>query len=213
MVQGPDKASYRNRIGVISQNVLAACNFDLEFIYVLSGWEGSAHDYKVLQDALRKYYLADCEFPNRRNFLAPLRNTRYHLQDFRGEGCDPTNQNELFNLRHASLINVIERIFGIFKSRFLIFKSAPPFSFKTQAKIVLAFAALHNFLRQKCRSDEFSSDEEDETDVDNANQNSEENGGEENVETQEQEREYARHWRATIAADMWRDATNIGSQR
>ncbi|CAD5333200.1 unnamed protein product [Arabidopsis thaliana] len=185
MVQGPEKASYRNRKGVISQNVLAACNLDLEFIYVLSGWEG-------------KYYLADCGFPNRRNFLAPLRSTRYHLQDFRGEGSDPTNQNELFNLRHASLRNVIERIFGIFKSRFLI---------------VLACAALHNFLRQKCRSDEFSSDEEDETDVDNANQNSEENGGEENVETQEQEREHARHWRATIAADMWRDATNIGSQR
>jgi hypothetical protein len=224
MVQGPEKASYRNRKGVISQNVLAACNFDLEFIYVLSGWEGSAHDSKVLQDALTrrtnrlqvpegKYYLADCGFPNRRNFLAPLRSTRYHLQDFRGEGRDPTNQNELFNLRHASLRNVIERIFGIFKSRFLIFKSAPPFSFKTQAEIVLSCAALHNFLRQKCRSDEFSSDEEDETDVDNANQNSEENGGEENVETQEQEREHARHWRATIAADMWRDATNIGSQR
>ena len=249
MVQGPEKASYRNRKGVISQNVLAACNFDLEFIYVLSGWEGSAHDSKVLQDALTrrtnrlqvpegnrlqvpegdlsydnlflivcfhvsgKYYLADCGFPNRRNFLAPLRSTRYHLQDFRGEGRDPTNQNELFNLRHASLRNVIERIFGIFKSRFLIFKSAPPFSFKTQAEIVLACAALHNFLRQKCRSDEFSSDEEDETDVDNANQNSEENGGEENFETQEQEREHARHWRATIAADMWRDATNIGSQR
>ncbi|KAL9293294.1 putative harbinger transposase-derived nuclease domain-containing protein [Arabidopsis thaliana] len=249
MVQGPEKASYRNRKGVISQNVLAACNFDLEFIYVLSGWEGSAHDSKVLQDALtrrtnrlqvpegnrlqvpegdlsydnlflivcfhvsEKYYLADCGFPNRRNFLAPLRSTRYHLQDFRGEGRDPTNHNELFNLRHASLRNVVERIFGIFKSRFLIFKSAPPFSFKTQAEIVLACAALHNFLRQKCRSDEFSSDEEDETDVDNANQNSEENGGEENVETQEQEREHARHWRATIAADMWRDATNIGSQR
>ncbi|KAL6216676.1 hypothetical protein ACLB2K_009897 [Fragaria x ananassa] len=30
------------------QNVLAACNFDLQFIYVLSGWEGSAHDSKVL---------------------------------------------------------------------------------------------------------------------------------------------------------------------
>lgn len=54
MVQGPDKASYRNRKGVISQNVLAACNFDLEFIYVLSGWEGSAHDSKVLQDALTR---------------------------------------------------------------------------------------------------------------------------------------------------------------
>lgn len=38
----------------MSQNVLAACNFDLEFIYVLSGWEGSAHDAKVLNDALTR---------------------------------------------------------------------------------------------------------------------------------------------------------------
>nr|VDC67280.1 unnamed protein product [Brassica rapa] len=42
-------------------------------MYVLSGWEGSAHDAKVLQDALtrRKFYLVDCGYANRRNFLAP----------------------------------------------------------------------------------------------------------------------------------------------
>lgn len=54
MVHGPEKASYRNRKGVISQNVLAVCNFDLQFIYVLSGWEGSAHDSEVLQDSLTR---------------------------------------------------------------------------------------------------------------------------------------------------------------
>lgn len=54
MVKGRDVSSYRNRHGKISQNVLAACNFDLEFIYVLSGWEGSAHDSKVLSDALTR---------------------------------------------------------------------------------------------------------------------------------------------------------------
>ncbi|BBH05547.1 transposable element gene [Prunus dulcis] len=54
MVTGRDVSSYRNRHGTISQNVLAACNFDLEFIYVLSGWEGSAHDSRVLQDALTR---------------------------------------------------------------------------------------------------------------------------------------------------------------
>lgn len=53
MVSG-DASSYRNRHGIISQNVLAACNFDLEFIYVLSGWEGSAHDSRVLNDALSR---------------------------------------------------------------------------------------------------------------------------------------------------------------
>ncbi|BFG39919.1 hypothetical protein CerSpe_261930 [Prunus speciosa] len=50
MVRGRDVRSYRNRHGKISQNVLAACNFDLEFMYVLSGWEGSAHDSKLLNN-------------------------------------------------------------------------------------------------------------------------------------------------------------------
>ena len=54
MVQKKDAAPFRNRKGDISQNVLAACNFDLEFIYVLSGWEGSAHDSKILNDALTR---------------------------------------------------------------------------------------------------------------------------------------------------------------
>ncbi|XP_018453719.1 uncharacterized protein LOC108824838 [Raphanus sativus] len=49
-----DVPSYRNRKGFVSQNVLATCNFDLEFMYVLSGWEGSAHDSKILSDALTR---------------------------------------------------------------------------------------------------------------------------------------------------------------
>ncbi|XP_050118308.1 uncharacterized protein LOC126595934 [Malus sylvestris] len=49
-----DVSSYRNRKGVMTQNVLAAFNFDLEFMYVLSGWEGSAHDSRVLNDALTR---------------------------------------------------------------------------------------------------------------------------------------------------------------
>ena len=37
-----------------TQNVLAAVDFDLRFTYVLAGWEGSAHDSFVLQDALSR---------------------------------------------------------------------------------------------------------------------------------------------------------------
>lgn len=54
MVPKQKAPSFRNRKGDVSQNVLAACNFDLEFMYVLSGWEGSAHDSKVLNDALTR---------------------------------------------------------------------------------------------------------------------------------------------------------------
>jgi hypothetical protein len=37
-----------------TQNVLATITFDLKFIYVLASWEGSAHDSRVLGDALSR---------------------------------------------------------------------------------------------------------------------------------------------------------------
>ena len=37
-----------------TQNVLAAISFDLKFTYALAGWEGSAHDSQVLNDAFAK---------------------------------------------------------------------------------------------------------------------------------------------------------------
>jgi hypothetical protein len=43
---------FRGRKSITSQNVLAAVDFDLRFIYVLAGREGSTHDSFVLQDAL-----------------------------------------------------------------------------------------------------------------------------------------------------------------
>ena len=55
MIPTSDVPSYRNRKEFISQNVFDACNFDLEFMYVLSGWEGSAHDSKILSNALTRH--------------------------------------------------------------------------------------------------------------------------------------------------------------
>ena len=37
-----------------TQNVLAAISFNLKFTYVLAGWEGSAHDSRVLNDAFAR---------------------------------------------------------------------------------------------------------------------------------------------------------------
>ena len=47
-----DRERYRNRKGSVSQNVMAAVSFDMKFTYILSGWEGSAHDARVLKSAL-----------------------------------------------------------------------------------------------------------------------------------------------------------------
>ena len=46
-----EQARYQNRKGTLSQNVLAVCDFNMQFVYILPGWEGSAHDSRVLSDA------------------------------------------------------------------------------------------------------------------------------------------------------------------
>jgi hypothetical protein len=57
------------------------------------------------------------------------------------------NKEELFNLRHASLRNVIERIFGVLKRRFRILLLAPEYSLDIQARIPTALCTIHNFIR------------------------------------------------------------------
>ncbi|KAL0462164.1 UNVERIFIED_CONTAM: hypothetical protein Slati_0104000 [Sesamum latifolium] len=53
-VPDSDKGRYRNRKGQINTNVLGVCNTEGKFIYVLSGWEGSAADGRVLRDAVHR---------------------------------------------------------------------------------------------------------------------------------------------------------------
>ncbi|KAH1082651.1 hypothetical protein J1N35_022412 [Gossypium stocksii] len=100
-----------------TQNVLAIITFDLKFSYVLAGWEGSAHDSRILSDALSrprglrisegKYYLADAGYGIRNGYITTYRGVRYHLKEFSTQG--PENANELFNLRHSSLRITIEQ--------------------------------------------------------------------------------------------------------
>ena len=49
-----DKPRYRTRKGEIATNVLGVCSQDMQFIYVLPGWEGSASDARVLRDAVSR---------------------------------------------------------------------------------------------------------------------------------------------------------------
>ena len=45
---------FRGRKNGTMQNVLAAISFNLKFTYVLAGWEDSAHDSRVLNDAFTR---------------------------------------------------------------------------------------------------------------------------------------------------------------
>lgn len=80
---------FRNRKGVMSQNILGVVNFDMMFTFVLVGWEGSAHDGRVLIDGVMKglhlipgkYYLGDAGYALTKYCLTPYRGVRYHLKE------------------------------------------------------------------------------------------------------------------------------------
>jgi hypothetical protein len=85
-----ERAASRNRKGFLSQNCLFGCDFDLRFVYALTGWEGSATDARVYEDARStdfvipdgKYYLADAGYPSCNKLLIPYRQVRYHLAEW-----------------------------------------------------------------------------------------------------------------------------------
>ncbi|XP_031255787.1 uncharacterized protein LOC116113765 isoform X2 [Pistacia vera] len=181
--------TYRNRKGAVSQNVMAVCDFNMLFTYVVTGWEGSSHDARVLNSVLNdpnsgfphpppgitnlfmycsqavnifffffydssnniqyfiigKYYLVNAGYANRGGFLAPHRRVPYHVPDARRNLSGPM---ELFNYRHASLWNVVERTFGVLKKRFCIIDGMNNYSLEKQAKIVMACCVIHNFIKR-----------------------------------------------------------------
>jgi hypothetical protein len=59
-------------------------------VYALTGWEGSAGDARVYDDARSrdldipdgKYYLADAGFPACQQLIIPYRGVRYHLAEW-----------------------------------------------------------------------------------------------------------------------------------
>ena len=59
----------------------------------------------------------------------------------------PQNKEELFNLRHAQLRNVIECIFGVLKREFKMAAEPCEYPIKIQCLIPLGLSLVHNFLR------------------------------------------------------------------
>nr|XP_020164914.1 protein ALP1-like [Aegilops tauschii subsp. strangulata] len=127
-------AAHRRRKHYTSQNVLAAVDFDLKFIYVLAGWEGSTHDANILSNNMShhgginipdgKFYLGNAGYACRPGVFPPFRKTRYHLNEFAGRNYPRTPQ-ELFNLTHSSLRVTVERAFGALKNMFKILDQKP----------------------------------------------------------------------------------------
>ncbi|KAH1107550.1 hypothetical protein J1N35_011318 [Gossypium stocksii] len=92
-----EQVPHIRRKGILTQNVMAICDFNMYFTFVMAGWEGSAHDTRIFLDTIRdpkykfshppngKYYLVDSGYPKMKGFLGPYRGQQYHLPNFRRE--------------------------------------------------------------------------------------------------------------------------------
>ncbi|GMP62181.1 hypothetical protein CsSME_00024379 [Camellia sinensis var. sinensis] len=164
-VPASEQIPYRGKHTVTTQNVMCVCSFDMRFTYVLAGWEGTANDSRVFIETVHdptnlfpipptdKYYVVDSGYTNMPGFLSPYRGERYHLNEFRNQRRQPRNKKQMFNYRHSSLRNVIERCFGVLKARFPILRDMPPYSTKTQRYIPIACCTIHNWIRTHSQND------------------------------------------------------------
>ena len=108
----------------------------------------------------------------------------------------PQNAKELFNLRHSSLRNAIERIFGVVKKRFPLLVTMRSFEFSFHCDIVMCSLMLHNFIRLNQLNEDYFYDDDVDV-VQEVNDNAEEEVvGNAN---------YLYQWRNGIANAMWDD--------
>ena len=208
-----DQAAYRNRKVNLTQNVLAVCSFDLQFTHIYAGWEGSANDQCVLNDAIGrnifqvpagKYYLADAGYVCSDILLTPYRGYRYHVREQLNAKVKPACKEELFNLRHAQLRNAIERVFGVSKRRFPILgKVYESLDMVKQRQIVYACTGLHNFIREHAKELDIFDIEGRQRGDEEARENAE-NSIRSTVSSVEQ-RGKMETFRDQVASEMWKD--------
>ncbi|XP_024021189.1 uncharacterized protein LOC112091525 [Morus notabilis] len=125
----------------------------MKFTYILTGWEGSAHDARVLKDAVDKPKFKfprpppDAAYANNDCFLAPYRGGTYHLPDYRRRSSGFRGPRDIYNYKHSSLRNCIEQTFVVWKARFPILRRPNNcYPMSKQVKIPVACAILHNFI-------------------------------------------------------------------
>jgi hypothetical protein len=114
----------------------------MQFQYMVTRHDGSTSDSTMLEQACLqnfkvpagKYYLGDAGFTGCDTCLVPYRGVWYHLQEWGCAEICPQNWEELFNLHHSSLQNVVERIFGIMKKRWGILVCPACFNSHAQAR-------------------------------------------------------------------------------
>jgi hypothetical protein len=51
-VSQENQIPFIGRKGVLAQNIMTTCSFDMQFTFFCAGWEGSAHNTRIFLEAI-----------------------------------------------------------------------------------------------------------------------------------------------------------------
>ena len=147
--QGQNNDAYINRKGYSSIVLQSVCDHQLMFTDCYVGWPGSVHDARVFNNSVLAKEISEkpqLYFPFDSNMLGDgaYKLESFLLTPFKGS-CLQSHQ-AVYNKAHASTRNVIERAFGVMKSRFFrLTEKIHLRNTKEISRLVMAICTLHNF--------------------------------------------------------------------
>lgn len=143
--------TFFNRKGKTTLNVEGIVGPDMAFIEFVCCWPGSAHDSTVFkstdlyaqlrQDAGRGHLLGDAGYALEPFLMTPFRRNALESSQI---SAQVSAQRKIYNKRHCSTRNIVERVFGCWKNKFTCLKDIRV-TLDTAIHVITACAALWNF--------------------------------------------------------------------
>nr|CAI5847400.1 unnamed protein product [Callosobruchus analis] len=139
---GPDAEVFRNRKGYFSINTQVVGNNNLKIMDIVARWPGSAHGQTIFNSSRIKARFQNTEFGD--NVLlgdSGYANQNYFLTTL----LNPATQSQqLYNESDIRTLNVVERLFGVWKRRFPVLAIGMRYRPELANNILAATGILHN---------------------------------------------------------------------
>ena len=120
------------------------CTADLQFSNIVARWKGATHDSRIWMNSslcarfegrnFSGYLLGDAGYSCSDYLLTPVRNPI-------------TSSERRYNRSHIRTRNLVERMFGVWKSRFQCLRNTLRFRPRKSCNVIIACAVLHNFCK------------------------------------------------------------------
>ncbi|XP_060743800.1 putative nuclease HARBI1 [Tachysurus vachellii] len=141
----PDAEEYRNRKNWFSINVQGVCTPTMQFSNIVARWKGATHDSRIFQNSSLYAHLEGGQHSG-----IILGDSGYAQNNFLFTPYlhAVTPEQQRYNQAHIRTRGIVERMFGVWKSRFQCLRRTLRFEPRRCCIVIIAAAVLHNYIKQ-----------------------------------------------------------------